>query len=31
MEDLDLGINGFTGPLPTEWVKMTRLKRLYLQ
>jgi hypothetical protein len=31
MEDLDLGRNDFTGPLPKEWAKMTNLKMLILK
>jgi hypothetical protein len=29
MEELVLSTNGFTGPLPREWARMGRLKRLF--
>jgi hypothetical protein len=31
MEELMLYENGFTGPLPEEWAKLSNLKKLYIQ
>ena len=31
MEDLELRKNAFTGPLPKDWSKMGRLKKLSLE